>query len=983
MGQKILYLFIITLTFVWYGCDDEIVFSENPLPEMDNYVGEASTVDLAHVLEVFDEGIEYVLHITTSDGNKIKRSCNVSHSKTASGLRLMQGLKDGTYRLMSLEYTLPKPLAGGKFTKGHIGLGCAIKIHNKQVSVSDYYDRDLELYGQGTSESPYIIACDQNLRTLAKKVNDSRYNKKIDHTVFFKQYADTIDLEHLSFVCDNKQGWSPIGTNPTVPFKGNYDGNHKVIKGLDICRYEDAGVGLFGFTTGAYIKNVKIQDSRISGNIAVGALIGSVTTEGGERSCTFVDSCQVLDGVQVIGTEEKGGVATGGLIGCVDMNSKVIVTNCSTDANAQISSCFNAGGIIGTTGLYATVLLSDCINNASVTSQYSGCGGLIASGDTVSITSCKNYGDITGSIAYNGAEGTVGIGTGGLIGGSGISIIASSVNYGKVEGKEGVGGIIGSTRVSGSDTEAYTFNNLLVAYCGNTGAVKGTKAVGGICGEAQLAASGVFNNGKVSGDEYTAGIVGRTSVGLVENSINTGDVFGRNYTAGIVGKCYLGSFAINQNYGNIIGSGGYTAGILALGGNNTMMNYCSNHGNIGYGASRFITRSGASGPMAGIVAEIGDPSEWTNMDTFNCVLGATEMALGFLGGAVFSGMEATGGARIVVLAIKDLADAACWSIDMLSFGFAIDNIVGMYELEEKMTNAKEKVKEQEIVIQSKLKSLRAEYGKFTISNTFYADAFGVDYLNNVNKLVDYYVASDSNVEQFNDNINTARNELSEEVSKASKAHEIVHTAIAGVCLLTSTAVGIASIFVTGGTSAAIVLAGIGGIATVVGGGNTIIKTITDFAENAVIISQCVNTGNVEDDNTDNKKVAGIVGILHDNAIVSDCLNSGSGSSGNCGGHIAGVTKAKSRISNCLTIAPPDAWAHFMADTPPIGSYDADNNYYFNGKSTAGSRASESPTGLSLEDLKNPEKFSGWDFSTRWTIPAAEGGFPIPNKSEYQ
>ena len=136
-------------------------------------------------------------------------------------------------------------------------------------------------------------------------------------------------------------------------------------------------------------------------------------------------------------------------------------------------------------------------------------------------------------------------------------------------------------------------------------------------------------------------------------------------------------------------------------------------------------------------------------------------------------------------------------------------------------------------------------------------------------------------------------------------------------------------------------------------------------------------------NTDNKKVAGIVGILHDNAIVSDCLNSGSGSSGNCGGHIAGVTKAKSRISNCLTIAPPDAWSNFMAETPPMGFYDADNNYYFNGKSTAESRASESPTGLSLEDLKKTEKFSGWDFSTRWTIPAAEGGFPIPNKSEYQ
>lgn len=982
MKTKLLILFTITLTVAFSGCNDETIFPENPLPEMDNYVGEASMVNLDHALEDYDDRIEYVLHITASGGSHIKRPCSLTHAKGISELRLKQGLKDGTYRLMSLEYTLPEPLGDGKFTKGHIGLGCSVEVQNRKVRISDYYNKELELYGQGTPEKPYIIASDDNLRTLARKVNDSRYNHKIDNTVFFKQYADTIDLEHLSFVCDNKQGWSPIGTNPTVPFKGNYDGNHKVIKGLDICRYEDAGVGLFGFTTGAYIKNVKIQDSRISGNIAVGSLIGSVTTEGGERSCTFVDSCQVLSGVQVIGTEEKGGLATGGLIGCVDMNSKVIVTNCSTDKDAQISSCFNAGGIIGTTGLYATVLLNDCINNATITSQYSGCGGLIASGDTVSITACKNYGDIIGSTAYNGAEGTAGIGTGGLIGGSGVSIISASVNYGKVEGKEGVGGIIGSTRVAGSDTEAYTFNNTLVTYCGNTGSVKGTKAVGGICGEAQLAASGVFNNGKVIGDEYTAGIVGRTSVGLVENSINTGDIVGRNFTAGIVGKCYLGSYAINQNYGNIIGTGSYTAGILALGGNNTMMNYCSNHGNISNGASRFIARSASYVPMAGIVAEIGEPSEWTNMDTFNCVLGTVEIVSGALS-PVFAAINTSSGGVKILLAIKDLTDIACYSIDMLSFGFAIDNIVGMYELEEKMTDAKEEVKEQEQVIQGQLKSLRAEYGKFAIGNTFYADAFGVDYLNNVNKLVDYYIASDANVEQFNDNINAARNELSEELSKASKAHEIFHTAIAGICLITTTVVGVASVIVTAGTSTAFAIAAIGGVAAVVGGANTIIKTATDFSENAVMITQCVNTGNVEDGNTDNKNVAGIVGTLHDNAIVSDCLNSGSGSAGTGGGHIAGVTKAKSRISNCLSIANPDAWGYFMADTPPKGSYDADNNYYYNGKTTAGSRASETPTGLSLEDLRNPEKFSGWDFSARWTIPATEGGFPIPNKSEYQ
>lgn len=211
-------------------------------------------------------------------------------------------------------------------------------------------------------------------------------------------------------------------------------------------------------------KNARIQDSDIRGNVAVGALIGSITAAGGETGCTIVDSCRLKKSAHVIGTDNKGGLAAGGLIGHIDYMAKATINACSTDKDASIESCFNAGGIAGISSLYSAVILSNCTNNAGVTSQYSGCGGIIAGGDTIIITSCKNYGTINVSTLYTGQKDTAGIGTWGLIGGSGMSTIASCVNYGEVIGKDGVGRIIGSTRITGSDSEAYVYNTTMVNF---------------------------------------------------------------------------------------------------------------------------------------------------------------------------------------------------------------------------------------------------------------------------------------------------------------------------------------------------------------------------------------------------------------------------------------------------------------------------------------------------------------------------------------
>ncbi|MBR1963730.1 MAG: hypothetical protein IKA19_03395 [Muribaculaceae bacterium] len=957
------------LLIVASSCKDEQSEPGNVDEVDDVFIGNMCNLFFTEGLEGFDEE-KAELYIQAPDGSIIKREIKHDRKSGTSELKLHKGLKDGTYRLLYLQYALENPQNNGKITHGRFGLGCKISVSGINFTIDDLYDKEMELYGEGTEKNPYIIASDYNLRTLAKKVNDSRYNGRITNSTYFKQYGAEIDLEDISFNCDNKQGWSPIGTGQTVPFRGQYDGNNIPIKGLDITRYEDSGVGLFGYVQGGVIKNVTIKKSIIRGNIAVGSLIGTIASGGGVRSSTIVDSCRVETGVKVIGTEEKGGLSTGGLIGCVDMYATAVVNSCATSSDVEISSCYNAGGIIGSTGIYTSVIVSNCVNKASVTSQYSGCGGIIASGDTITMTSCKNYGNITGAIAYTGAEQTAGIGTGGLIGGSGVSTIASSVNYGTVKGKEGVGGIIGSTRITGNDTDGYTYNNTMVIYCGNEGSVEGDVAVGGVCGEAQFGAFGAYNTGTIVGESYTAGIAGCTSVGVIYNSVNAGLINGGTYTSGIVGKTNMGSLAINHNYGIIDGKGSHAGGIVGLGSNCTMINYCGNHGTI---------KSSSGESVGGIVGEIGDPSNWTLKNTANCILGTIEITMGIIGPA-FAMYELKGGkVPKAILCMENGVNIVCGFIDTAMLTWDIYNMATGESIKDSTKSDAEENK-------NTLNYIRATHGNITL-NSFYSGAFSEDYLNNVNALTDYFVASEDNADNYNDNINEARNKRAEQLETYSLAKDIVHATIAGVCIIAGAVATIGGMIVTGGTSTAMTLAVVGGVASMAGGANTIWKTCTDYEENAVIISQCVNTGDIDVDGDQNKNVGGLVGTLHDFSIISNCLNAGACINSIGGGHFAGETKEKTEVLNCLTIADVNSWNDLLGKTPSSGSYTVENLYYYisegNQSSVFEQSISGGKTGLTINELGQENNYNGWDFSSRWIIPDAAGAFPIPYKSEYQ
>ena len=74
---------------------------------------------------------------------------------------------------------------------------------------------------------------------------------------------------------DNKE-WTPIGTAEN-PFKGTFDAYGNTIKNLVITG-NNSNVGLFGFTTEGEIKNLVVENAKVSGRLNVGVVAGTPYT---------------------------------------------------------------------------------------------------------------------------------------------------------------------------------------------------------------------------------------------------------------------------------------------------------------------------------------------------------------------------------------------------------------------------------------------------------------------------------------------------------------------------------------------------------------------------------------------------------------------------------------------------------------------------------------------------------------------------------
>lgn len=184
--------------------------------------------------------------------------------------------------------------------------------------------------------------------------------------------------------------------------------------------------------------------------------------------------------------------------------------------------------------------------------------------------------------------------------------------------------------------------------------------------------------------------------------------------------------------------------------------------------------------------------------------------------------------------------------------------------------------------------------------------------------------------------------------------------------------------VTGGTSASLVLASIGGIVTVVGGANAVVEGATDYQNNVVVVSQCLNVGEIKVDNVD--RVGGILGHAQQFCEINDCINVGpfTGTKSTSTGGVVGRADSRSSINNCLTVG-----SNWFAVVPSQAtSVTLKNSFYYDTEEYGVGYG----TKIALEKLCKTESYPGWSFSgsyAKWQVTDSKGYFPIPYHSEME
>ena len=307
--------------------------------------------------------------------------------------------KGTTYYIGAREYD-------GNAIEGNVTLN--VKLTGLQLPVG--------MTGNGSDAEPFVLKTADHLAWFRDYVNKS-------HPSACAKIADDVKEIDMSTVCHKADAekqvaelsWTPIGNSSGNKYQGTFDGNGKTIKNLYINATSDY-TGFFGFASKS-IKNITFDNAKVTstgGN--TGILVGAAGSY-------IIEKIKTLANCSVEGDKTVGGIA-GSVLGNI--------SNCEN--HAVVKGAMDVGGVVGS---------FDGISN--------------------SITSCANYGAVTGTKYV----------TGGMVGRFASGSIQNSANYGDITGSAYVGSLIG-------DASICYLNNVL-----STGNVTADKSTGLFVGQIQ------------------------------------------------------------------------------------------------------------------------------------------------------------------------------------------------------------------------------------------------------------------------------------------------------------------------------------------------------------------------------------------------------------------------------------------------------------------------------------------------------------------
>lgn len=267
-------------------------------------------------------------------------------------------------------------------------------------------------------------------------------------------------------------GFLPIG-ELAHPFSGVLNGKSHTLSNLLIHKSKQVNIGLFGYTSGATIKNLNITGGDIlNHNQTAGMLIGKMN---------------------------------GGSLENINITNGKVVSEGSINTNQDTY----AGGVVG----YITngASLTNCINYATVSCSFSGdvnaysgpAGGIAAWMSHSTLDGCKNYGTITGESYVGGILGFSGMQLDS--GGNGGGTVRNCENRGNIainySGAKNIGGIAGYNKAGGTITTSKNYGN-----------VQGGQYVGGLVGYNYGSVTNCSNySSTVTGSSYVSKTIGRQS----------------------------------------------------------------------------------------------------------------------------------------------------------------------------------------------------------------------------------------------------------------------------------------------------------------------------------------------------------------------------------------------------------------------------------------------------------------------------------------
>ena len=343
-------------------------------------------------------------------------------------------------------------------------------------------------------------------------------------TTAFGDVNNDTQTEGLLIELGKAEGFTPIGVDETICFKGTFDGQNNTLYHVQIASKEKQNVGLFGYLDGS-IKQLKLEQGNISGDnlildLYMGAFCG--LNNGTIQNCYNIDT--------VVTTKNAKQYARGGGI--------------AGRSYGMITSCYNKGSVLSAGNATDSVQLAGIVTENRTTGKVSNCineGNIKAN----SITSDNIYSG--GIIAYSEA------------------VCENSYNTGIIEAS-GESNLVCSGGIAASNGNSTG----LMKNCYNIGKinVSGTGTVlraGGACGNLVGQVINCYNLGEISiipeatGDYIQAGGIATNSTnkGVIINSFNKGSIRvqggtkDRIYLAGICG--YFPGKMINcYNQGDLI-----------------------------------------------------------------------------------------------------------------------------------------------------------------------------------------------------------------------------------------------------------------------------------------------------------------------------------------------------------------------------------------------------------------------------------------------